>query len=418
MYIRRNYSQSFYRKRRQNHLLLTLTLIALIVAVLVVVSSQFNSLQAAALKTVGVAPAPTPLPGVLANSAAQKFAAGDLEGARAEFAKAVEEQPNNINYLYEYGRVLLELGQSEQAAELGDRAIRAAPNDVRGYALKANALAWSDPGNAVPIAINGRSIDPSFSAVYAAMAIAYNNLAYYDLALENGLKAIEVNPNDADAYRAMAWPLIYTGQYELAIQYLETAISINPNLTGPYFQLAFEYKHRANNPEMAAAIYEHILSMNPSVEDAAKANLRMCETYANVDEADFSTAEPFCREAIRIKPDYGSAYRELGRMRYNRRNYEGAIEAFETCVALGATDIECWHLRGLAHFWMGQCDQAWTVLNEAAIRAAEQGEDPMTIEDISTGLYNTRVKCPAYQNMPEPTTIPPTPIPPTPIGGL
>jgi tetratricopeptide (TPR) repeat protein len=420
MYIRRSYSQPFYRKRRQSNIPLILALLALIGAVPVVVLNHFETIQAAALQTVGVQAPATPIPGVMANNAAVKFTQGDLQGAKADYEAALRAEPNNVAYLYEYGRVLLELNLSGEAVPIADRAIEIAPNDVRGYALKANALAWSDPGNAVPIAKQGRELNPNFSPIYSAMAIAYNNLSFYNLAIEYGQQAIALDPNNPDTYRAYAWPLIYTAQYDLAIENLTKAVELNPNLTGPYFQLAFEYKAetRANNPEMAVAIYEHIISMTPSAEDAAKANLRICETYAGVAEADFSTAEPFCREAIRIKPDYGSAYRELGRMRYNRRNYEGSIEAFETCVALGASDIECWYLRGLAHFWMGECDEAWTVLNEAAVRAAAQGEGEGTINQINIGLSNVRVKCPAYNNMPEPTAVQSTPIPPTPIGGL
>lgn len=418
MYIRRGYSQSFYRKHRHNNFLFSLTLIALMAAVVVVVSSQFDNLQAQALKTVGMAPPPTALPGVLANSAADKFARGDLEGARADYALAVAEQPDNISFLYEYGRVLLELGEETEVLVLADRAIASAPEDVRGYALKANALMWDDPGSAVPVAKQGVYIDPNFSPLYIAMTVAYYNLGFYTLSLENGERAVELDPNNASVWRAYAWPRVYTAQYELAIEYLETAISINPNLTAPYFELAFWYHHGIDQPQVAAGVYEKILSLNPSPADAAKANLRICETIAGVDEAQFNKAEPYCQEAIRIKPDYGAAYKELGLMRYRRRNYEGSIEAFETCVALGATNIECWAFRGLAHYWMGHCDQAWTVLNEAAVRAAQQGEGEGTIREINIGLSNTRANCPTYSNMPEPTPIQPTLIPPTPIGGL
>jgi tetratricopeptide (TPR) repeat protein len=301
---------------------------------------------------------------------------------------------------------------------MGDRAIKANPNDARGYALKANAMVWSDPGNAVPIAIQARNLDPNFGEAYAAMAIGYTLLGRYSLALENGQTGLRVDPDNPDVYRAYVWPLIYTGHYDQVVQVLETAISLNPNLTGPYFQLAAEYKDHLSQPEMAAAIYDHIIQMNVSPDDNAKANLRICETFNAAARAQFELAEPYCLEAIEIKPDYGSAYRELGRMRYKRRNYEGAIEAFETCVALGATDIECWGLRGLALYWMGRCDEAWDVLNQAAVRARQQDEGQGTVDDIDTGLYNITQKCDGYRDVPTPTVVQPTAIPPTPIGGL
>jgi tetratricopeptide (TPR) repeat protein len=176
-----------------------------------------------------------------------------------------------------------------------------------------------------------------------------------------------------------------------------------------------------NNPRRALAIYNFMVqNLSMSTNDLAKSYLRICETYASADPADFVAATNNCQRALDIKPDYGPAYRELGRMQYNRRNYEGAIESFRTCVALGATDIECWALRGLAHYWMNQCDDAWSVLNEAqeiAVRQGRSREDGMVIQ-ISIGIGNVMEQCPDYRLTSAPTVPSPTAIPLTPIGGL
>jgi tetratricopeptide (TPR) repeat protein len=425
MYVRRDYSTPMYGKpRRTTRPALVMLLLLMIGSIVGYSYAQFDTLQAEALKVVGMAGEPTPYPGQYATWAAEKFAIGDLQGARSDYARAVSLQPTNMDYLYEYGRILVELGLTDEASQVADDAMSSNAFDVRGYALKAQALMWSNPDQAIQYAKQGTDLDSSFAPLYSAMAIAYNNLQFYDLALENGRQAIELAPNDADGYRAYAWPLLYRGESELAIKYLEDAVALAPNLTNTYFQLAFEYKSRANQPLKALGVYEALLQRDLSAEDRAKANLRMCETLASGEldpvygTADFGVAEPYCQEAINVKPDYGPAYKELGRMRYVRRNYEGAIEAFDTCVALGATNIECWYLRGIAYFYLGNCQMAWDVLNEANVIASEQGVDPYVFEQIDTGLYNVRYFCPDYKNIAEPTLIPPTAIPPTPIGGL
>jgi tetratricopeptide (TPR) repeat protein len=187
-------------------------------------------------------------------------------------------------------------------------------------------------------------------------------------------------------------------------------------LTTPYFYLAALYGlPQVNQPEMAIATYEHIISLDPT---NAKAYLRICETYARVDEADFQKAQEYCDDAIEIDSNYASAYRQRGQMQYNRRNYEGSIESFQECVDLGSDEIECWYLRGLAHFWLGECDQAWDVLQEAQIMAAEQGIAQSVVDNIEAGLYNITQKCTGYANQPTPTPAPPTPVPLTPIGGF
>jgi len=426
MYVRRDYRRPMFARRRRFGLGWVLLLFVVVVAALLAVRLQSDEIEARLTSLVGAAlptPEPTLFPAQYAALGADLFRAGDLEGARDALNRAVEESPNDIAYLYELGKVLVELDRVDEAVEIADRAIQANPQDVRGHALRANALKWNAPDEAIQDALRGIDIDPTFAPLHSAMAVAYNNIQRYTQALDAGKKAIELDPMDADTYRAYAWPLILVGRYEEAITMLEKAIALAPNLTGPYFQLAFEYKNRAKDPAMAVAIYQYIIdNMNVSPADEAKAYLRICETYAGVENARFDIAEPYCRQAIQIQPDYGSAYRELGRMQYVRRNYEGAIESFETCVTLQEglerKDIECWAFRGLAHFWMAQCDDAWTVLNQALELGKAQGESESVMQNISDGIYNVTQLCPDYVNMPTPTPQPPTPIPPTPIGGV
>lgn len=429
MYVRRNYSRPIFGRRRRGLGLraVLLMMIGAMLMLLLVIRFQSNLIESRVYAILRITPPPTPMPTLFPAEAAalgaEMFRMGELESAREQFNRAVQQRPDNVAYLYEYGKVLIELERSDEAVALADRAIEADPGDVRGYALRANALKWNDPAAAIQDALRGFEIDPTFAPLHAALAIAYTNIQRYTQALEAGRRATELDPMDADSFRAYSWPLILVGRSAEAIEMLEKAVQLAPNLTSAYFQLAFEYKSRANDPAMAVAIYQYIIdNMNPSDADRAKAYLRICETYAGVDRARFDMAEPYCRQAIEIQPDYGSAYRELGRMQYNRRNYEGAIESFQTCerlqVNLNTKDIECYSLRGLAHFWMAQCDDAWSVLNQALTLAETQGEDPATFDIINTGIYNVTQLCPDYSNVPTPTPPPPTPIPPTPIGGV
>jgi hypothetical protein len=102
---------------------------------------------------------------------------------------------------------------------------------------------------------------------------------------------------------------------------------------------------------------------------------------------------------------------------YRRRNYEGAIENFNLCVANGSDEVECWYLRGLAHYYLGQCEQAWNVLEEAMPMAQQLTGGENIVASITEGLRLTTISCPGYSGRALPTPIPPTLIPPTPIGG-
>ena len=113
-------------------------MLTLILAIPAITSLQFDSLQLSALKIIGYAPTVTPLASDRANQAQAYFENGDIPAALTYYEMSVKQQPENVNYLYEYGRMLVELDRSEEAAPIGEKIIQLAPNDPRGYALKAN----------------------------------------------------------------------------------------------------------------------------------------------------------------------------------------------------------------------------------------------------------------------------------------
>jgi tetratricopeptide (TPR) repeat protein len=411
--INRNYNKPFFSNRKRGLsgvplFLFGLLIGAIAVGLFVMTTQQFDRMQYIALDAIGIAPTPTLFASQHAQTGIELYNAGLVEEALAEFEIATRQRPDDINYLYEYGRILIESDYYDEAVVVGEKGIEVAPNDVRGYVIKARALMWSDPGTAIPTAVSGLEIDPNYAPLHATLAVAYTNIGRYAEGLQRGIKAVELNPLDAFTHRAYSIPLIYTGRNSQAIEQLEEAVGINPNLTAPYFELAAQYR-AIDFPEMAVGVYRRVLEID---SDNAKAYLRMCETYASVGE--FIVASGFCETALDIDPEYSSAWRMLGQLQYNRRNYEGAIESFLQCIDFGSTEVECYYLRGLAHYFLGQCDDAWVVLQDALnYTSLEQ-----IVNAINIGMENVTIRCPGYENQALPTAIPPTAIPPTPIGGI
>jgi tetratricopeptide (TPR) repeat protein len=434
MQIRRDYSQPFFsnrRKRRRWGLWIGLYVLG-IAGFLFVVDSQFSALQMRALALVGQAPPPTPFASVYATNAMDIYARGNVREAARLMEQAVSQQPNNVDYLYEYGRLLLELGDDQpeyilQAIEIGERAIAANANDPRGYALRARGLDRSgDSAAAIPVAQAGLNVDRNFAPLYAALSSAYLSIDRYDVALENAERAIELDPLDPTSRRIYSYSLVWVGRFEEAIDQLEQAIQLNPNQGGPYFELASLYRRQAFQvadsvlaTELYAdsiALYEQVLAMQP---ENARAYLRLCDAYFEARENQRAT--DYCLEAVTINPEYAQAWASLGQTQYSRRNYEGAIESFENCVRIAGdeADIRCYYLRGLSHYYLGECDAAWTILTDSInrIRAGSADANNPLLLASQEGLRLITQNCVAYVNRVLPTAVPPTAIPPTPIGG-
>jgi hypothetical protein len=109
----------------------------------------------------------------------------------------------------------------------------------------------------------------------------------------------------------------------------------------------------------------------------------------------------------------------LGMVMYNRRNYEGAIENFDKCVALQSNEIQCWYIRGLAYYNLGECDDAWRVLTESLQKHMSGGgvaEDDPVLLSIREGLRLVTTVCSGYMGQALPTVIPTEGPLPTPLG--
>jgi len=416
MYIRRDKNKPLFGGRQRGFpIRLVILTIFLAGGFVTLAMSQRDTIQIRALEVFGLAPTATPFASDLATRGSALFQNGDIAGALRLFEEAIIQRPDDVNYLYEYGQLLIENEQDSLVLPIAERAIALAPQDPRGYALKGRALMWSDPSGAIQAAIQGIDIDPTFAPLYAVQSVAFTNLGRWQEGLRNAQRAYELDPQDIFVLTSYQWPLTYVGRYQEAIDYLEGAIAISPNLINPYFYLAALYRlPRVSQPEMAIGTYNRVLELQPT---NAKAYLRLCQTYANVNNARFDVAQPYCDAAIRLDSNYGEAYMQRGQMQYARRNYEGAIESFNECIANGSTRIECWYLRGFAHYRLNNCDDAWGILEESRPMAVNQNL-PTVVESIDNVMDAITLRCPGYSGRSVPTPVPPTSPPPTPIGGF
>lgn len=95
-------------------------------------------------------------------------------------------------------------------------------------------------------------------------------------------------------------------------------------------------------------------------------------------------------------PSAADSYRQLGLTDYQQRNYEGAVENFTQCAKLGSDNIDCYYLRGLAHYYLGNCDDAWIMLQDSLVRVQILSPQEPILSTILEGLKRVQEACPAY----------------------
>lgn len=382
MRIRRDYSQPFFRQPKR-HPIRNMFIAAFLGLLLGLAIVWQQEAVAGIIETVtGDPPMPTPQPSELAARAAALFISGDMAGAEALLATAAAQEPSDIAYLYERGRLLIELGRADEAHELGDAITAIDARDVRGFALKAAALTWSaQPTKAIPIALSGLELNSRFVPLYATLARAYVDARRWADGLDAGERGLSISGDDADLNRAYAYALASVGSYDEAITYLQRAIELRPAYLPTQFELAGLYLAR-DEDQSAIDLYDHILAID---QRNARAMLRLCLAYRKIGE--FARALGFCEDSVANDGADAEAQFQLGLLYYRERRFEGSRAAFHQCLEHddGTYNLSCRYRLGLSHYYTGDCTSGWALLRDS-LDLARAGGDEATLSNVLQGL--------------------------------
>jgi tetratricopeptide (TPR) repeat protein len=411
MQIRRDYSQPFFsnKPRRRNPGRIAFLFGLFIGLTGLFVATQFDTIRSTALDLIGMAPTPTPFPGELATGAMNAYLSGDTDTAVTFFERAVSERPEDIDYLYEYGQILIELGDYERAISFGDQAIELDLFDPRGYALKGKGMVFSgDSAAAIPVALSGVNVDDQFAPLYAVLARAYVDTGNLSAGIENGERAVNLDPVSADARRSYAYALSATTAYDEAIIQLQQGVIANPRNVELLFELAYQFVAR-DLDEAALEIYDEVLVLQPG---NARALLRMCETNRKLGR--FDTGANYCQEAVNSDPTYSPAQFRLGLIKYTNRDFVGALDAFQACVDNETDNLDCYYRLGLTHYYLAlqQREAEFAALNvDAAIPTAAFASSGTAVpnemlEEALAAAANLASPTPAFTPLPSNTPLP------------
>ena len=382
MKIQRDYRQPFFRQPKR-HPIRNMFIAALLGLLLGLAIVWQRERVGGFIQSLGSQPAtPTPLPSELATRATELFAAGDLIGAESLLAQALDARPGHIPYLYEHGRLLIELGRHDEAEMQGRAITELDARDERGFALSAAALTWQgQPALAIPVALSGLEVNPRFTPLHATLTRAYIDSERWADGLEAGERGLSISADDVDVIRAYAYALQSVGSYDEAAKYLQRAIELRPAYMPVHFELGGLYLAR-DEDQSAIDIYNRILSLDPR---NARAMLRLCLAYRKVGE--FARALGFCEDSVVNNPADAEAQFQLGLLYYRERRFELSRDAFERCLRYdgGFYDLSCRYRLGLSHYYTGDCPRGWALLRDSLALAQAAG-DSLTTGNILRGL--------------------------------
>ena len=218
----------------------------------------------------------------LAQSAAQKYQAGDIDGAISGYRQASTLQPNDPNILFALAQVLGDQGNTQEATADYQRALELYDQlQVRstfgGVNFKPNmAMIWN---NLAVLEVRDKHYDDARSAIEHAFGLWPNpnsvpaRFLVTRGMIQEGLKqpqdaarsyqaALQKDPRNADAFLDLGTLLLAHAQTDDALRILQRGTTVAPDDPEMFAALGNAFAKKDNWPEAANA-YGKSLSLGP-----------------------------------------------------------------------------------------------------------------------------------------------------------
>ncbi len=181
--------------------------------------------------------------------------------------------------------------------------------------------------------------------------------------------------------------------YKLALENLSNAISENPGSYEAHMVIGYVYGQQ-NNADKAIKAFDSAIAIQETV-DAYISKAMIQDEKLN----DSYGASISYRKAAELDPTDYMIRTNLAANLINIEDYKGAIDECDIALEINDRDQDAWYLKGYAHYYLGQDEDAKKALKKAIDLGPETDaglEAKMTLESIESntisGQNNTTIQ--------------------------
>ena len=294
------------------------------------------------------------------NRARAKKAAGDLDGAIADYDRAIQIDPKAAAIYNNRGLAKQAKGDLDAAIADFNRAIQLNPKDTIAYSNRGNAKRdKGDLDGAILDYNRAIRLDPKYAYAYYNRGLAKKQKSDLDGAIADYNRVIELDRKFAKAYCDRGVAKRRKGDLDGAISDYDRTVELDPKYAIAYFNRG-NAKDDRGDLEGAIADYNHGIELNPK---NSKAYVSRAEFHAKKKEYDAAVSDTL--RAIELDPKNGDYYLSLGWYQLFNRKPREAIAASLKALKLSPDDAVMIKTN-LAHGYLfdNQFDKAKTIYLE------------------------------------------------------
>ncbi len=171
--------------------------------------------------------------------------------------------------------------------------------------------------------------DPVLSAeAHFSLAQAYSSDGNADGAIEEYKLALMYDSHSALLYSRLATEYVKKGMFSLAMETCKEALQRDPNYLDARLILAGLYS-TSHESKAALKEYDRVLKIDPKHEEAA-----VFKSQVLIEDGHIAEAAQSLRQFIKHNPQSALSYYYLGRTEQQQDHFKGAVEAYQTAIAL------------------------------------------------------------------------------------
>ncbi len=224
-------------------------------------------------------------------------------------------------------------------------------------------LAQGNTDQAARILVDAIHEDPKDGSAYLLLGEMLNDDNRSAEALDPLTNATRLLPNSAEAHNALGEALSNLNSLNPARLQFEKALQLEPKMPLAHLNLGMIL---AQTEQLTAAA-QHLdfaIAKLGATPDAARAHYLRAKVYTDLSQVQNASTE--LQTAVRIAPDFGEAWSDLGEARKTLLDDNGALSAFERAVMLSPNDPVALSRYGNELFHQGQNKLAIEQLEKAA----------------------------------------------------
>ena len=201
-----------------------------------------------------------------------------LEDAVASYREAIKRDPDNAQFHYKLGMVLVEQGKHSEAVSSLRKAVTQEKDFAKAwFRLGASQLHLKEYTEGVQSLMTSIKADPTMTFSEADPGgVAFHTLGdlwitfrFYDKALQVYEEGLKFNPKAPYLWQGQGVALLKAGRYPQAVDSFKKAIELDAASTPAYFNLAVA-QHASGQTQDAVKTLDLFMARGDQVKDAAR----------------------------------------------------------------------------------------------------------------------------------------------------